>query len=465
MTILVAGATGNVGGELVRHLAGAGIEVRGLVRDANRAALPAGVVPAVGDLDRPETVSSALAGVSGVFFLSGYRDMPGLLAEARRARVDRVVLLSSSSAPTGDTENAVARYHILSEAAVRDSGIPWTFLQPCSFMSNALRWAPQIRAGAVVRDAFPGVRVASIDPRDIAAVAARALTAEGHDGKSYLLTGPDALLPADRVSILAKVLGRDLRFEGLSNADARAEMSRSMPAAYVDGFFSFFVDGKLDESIVRPTVEEVLGRPPHSFEAWAIENVGAFSEPPVRRRRRRAAVELGHRNEVERGENRPHRHVVDPRARARPRSSQARSSRCVSWHQPTAFPPSKARRAGGRPRFTIRPSAALILCRGVYRYWLLIRQYMHQQPFEAPLRPSSSSSAGRRSGVRGRMLSFMIVDRIAMDRGDNMQIEHAGQRPVVDPTAWIAPNAILSGAGSVGAPLDAERVAPPMGTA
>jgi uncharacterized protein YbjT (DUF2867 family) len=96
MTVLVAGATGNVGGELVRNLAGAGIEVRGLVRDSNRAALPAGVVASIGDLDRPETLASALAGVRGVFLLSGYRDMPGLLAEVRRAKVERVVLLSSS---------------------------------------------------------------------------------------------------------------------------------------------------------------------------------------------------------------------------------------------------------------------------------------------------------------------------------------------------------------------------------
>jgi len=159
---------------------------------------------------------------------------------------------------------------------VRDAGVPWTFLQPCSFMSNALQWAPQIRAGDLVRAPFPDVRVATIDPRDIAAVAARALTTDGHAGKSYLLTGPEALLPADRVRVLAGILKRDLRFEGQSNAEARAEMSRTMPVPYVDAFFSFFVDGKLDESIVRPMVEEVLGRPPRSFEQWAIEHADAF---------------------------------------------------------------------------------------------------------------------------------------------------------------------------------------------
>ena len=127
-----------------------------------------------------------------------------------------------------------------------------------------------------MREAFPRVRVAAIDPDDIAAVAAQALLSAGHEGRSYLLTGPDSLLPADRVRILAKVLGRELRFEGLSDAEARAEMNRTMPLQYVDAFFSFFVDGKLDESKVLPTVEEVLGRPPHTFEQWAIAHADAF---------------------------------------------------------------------------------------------------------------------------------------------------------------------------------------------
>jgi uncharacterized protein YbjT (DUF2867 family) len=268
--ILVTGATGNIGGELVRALAGAGEEVRALIRrDADRSALPAGVGGFIGDLNRPETLSAALGGVRGVHLLSGYEDMPGLLAEIRRAGVEHVVLQSSSSVPGGDMSNAVARYHILSEAAVRESGVAWTFLQPNSFMSNTLQWVPQLRAGDVVRAPFPDVRIATIDPYDVAAVSARALTSEGHAGRSYRLSGPESLLPADRVAVLAEVLGRDLSFEGQSDAEARAEMSAAMPAEYVDAFFSFFADGKLDESQVRPTVQEITGMPPRSFENWA----------------------------------------------------------------------------------------------------------------------------------------------------------------------------------------------------
>jgi uncharacterized protein YbjT (DUF2867 family) len=275
--ILVTGATGNIGGEVVRALAGAGEEVRGLIRrDEDRSRLPAGVEGVVGDLNRPETLSSALAGVRGVHLLSGYQDMPGLLAEIRRAGVEHVVLQSSSSVPGGDMSNAVARYHILSEAAVRESGVAWTFLHPNSFMSNTLQWAPQLQSGDVVRAAFPDVPVATIDPFDVAAVSAQALTSKGHEGRSYRLSGPESLLPGDRVAVLAEVLGRDLRFEGQSDAEARAEMSEAMPAEYVDAFFSFFVDGKLDESQVLPTVEEVTGRPPRSFEQWARTHADAL---------------------------------------------------------------------------------------------------------------------------------------------------------------------------------------------
>jgi uncharacterized protein YbjT (DUF2867 family) len=276
--ILVTGATGNVGAELVRALVDAGEEVRALIRsDGGDSRLPTGVDGFVGDLNRPETVAPGLEGVRAAHLLSGYADMPGLLAEIRRAGVERVTLQSSSAVPGGDMGNAVARYHILSEKAVRESGVAWTFLQPNSFMSNTLEWASQLRDGDVVRAPFPEVRVATIDPRDVAAVAAEALLSGEHDGRTYRLSGPESLLPADRLAILARVLGRDLRFEGQSNEEARREMSDRMPAEYVDAFFSFFVDGTLDESEVHPTVEQVIGRAPRTFEEWAHAHSEAFA--------------------------------------------------------------------------------------------------------------------------------------------------------------------------------------------
>lgn len=208
--------------------------------------------------------------------MPGYQDMPGLLGEIIRAGVEHVVLLSGGSAADGIPDNAVSRYMIRSEAAVQDSGVAWTILRPVSFMSNALRWLPQLRSGDVVRDAFGSVRVAVIDPFDIAAVAAQALLSGGHEGCVYAVTGPQALLPADRVRILGAALGRNLRFEGRPDGEARAEMNAAMPGEYVDAFFIFFADGALDETTVLPTVQEVTGRPPRTFEQWATAHADAF---------------------------------------------------------------------------------------------------------------------------------------------------------------------------------------------
>lgn len=275
--ILVTGATGHVGGELVHGLARRGHAVRGLVRDPKKFDV-ADAEGVAGDLNRPETLTAALDGVRGVFLLSGYNDIPGTLALMRSAGVERVVLLSSQSAADSDERNAVARYHILSERAVRESGLAWTFLRPSSFMSNALRWLQQLRGGDVVREPFAHARIAAVDPEDIAAVAAAALLSDSHAhvGRSYRLTGPAALSAAERVAILALVLGRPLRLEAQSDADARAEMSRTMPAEYVDAFFHFFTGGTYDESTVHPTVLEVTGRPPRTFAEWALAHAGAF---------------------------------------------------------------------------------------------------------------------------------------------------------------------------------------------
>jgi uncharacterized protein YbjT (DUF2867 family) len=274
--ILVTGATGNAGGAVVRALLEGGAEVRALVRQGSASGVPSGAETVTGDLNRPESLREAIAGTSAAFILSGYDGISATLAEMQRTGVQRVVLLSSSAAPGGDMTNAVARYHILSEQAVRESGIPWTFLQPNSFMSNTFQWIPQLREGDVVRAPFADVAIATIDPADIGAVAARALSSDELDGRSLRLSGPESLYPADRAQILASVLGRELRFEPQSNEAARDEMSAMMPTEYVDAFFSFFVEGTVDETTVLPTVEEVLGRPPRTFEQWALAHAEAF---------------------------------------------------------------------------------------------------------------------------------------------------------------------------------------------
>jgi uncharacterized protein YbjT (DUF2867 family) len=274
--ILVTGATGNVGGELVRALARDGQPVRALVRAGGQPELPAGAEAAAGDLNEPESMRAALTGAGGMFLYPGYRNTAGTLEEAKRAGVRHVVLMSGSSAASGDMSNAVSRYMIESETAVRACGLAWTILRSFGFMSNTLQWAPQLKAGDVVRAPFAGVPVAVIDPYDIAAVAAACLTSAGHEGRVYTLSGPESLLPADRVRVLGEVLGRDLKFESQPDEEARAEMSANMPQQYVDAFFNFYVEGALDESQVLPTVGDVTGRPSRTFRQWAQAHAGAF---------------------------------------------------------------------------------------------------------------------------------------------------------------------------------------------
>jgi uncharacterized protein YbjT (DUF2867 family) len=277
--ILVFGATGNAGGAVVRELAAAGAAVRAVVRDPQRATVPPGVEAVAGDLGDAATLRPALAGVEAAFLLSGYDGIDALVPEMPAAGVQRVVLLSSSAAPGGDMSNAVARYHIASEQAVRASGLGWTFLQPNSFMTNTYQWIPQLQAGDLVRAPFADVAISTIDPADIAAVAARALQSGDLEGRSLRLSGPEALRPADRVRILGAALGRDLRFEPVPNDVARQEMTESMPVEYVDAFFSFFVDGTVDETTVQPTVGEVLGRAPRPFAEWVAEHADRFPGP------------------------------------------------------------------------------------------------------------------------------------------------------------------------------------------
>lgn len=275
---LVAGATGNVGSEVARQLVAAGHPVRGLVREDSQAGLPDGVQPVVGDLDDPAGLVGAFAGVAGAFLLPGYADMPGLLGVADKAGVRHVVQLSGGSAESGDMSNAITAYMVRTEDAVRDSGVPWTILRPSAFMSNALRWLPQINDAALVRAPFPDVRTAVIDPADIAAVALTALTEPGHEGSTYRLSGPESLLPAEQVRILSDTLGRGLGFEGLTNEQARQEMEAAgVPAKYVDAFFDFYVAGSLDESRVYPTVRDVTGREPRTFAQWAADHSDAFT--------------------------------------------------------------------------------------------------------------------------------------------------------------------------------------------
>lgn len=274
--ILVTGASGNVGAEVTRAVLAAGHRVRGLSRHSSAAGMPAGAEVVPGDLNDRSSLRPALAGVDAVFLLAGYPDVTGLLADMRAAGAGRVVLLSSGAVAGGDLDNEVVRFNVVSEAAVRDSGLDWTVLRPSGFMSNTLQWVAQLRAGDAVREAFADVPIAVIDPYDLGAVAAAALTSGGHNRQSYRLTGPEPLLPADRAAILGGVLGRGLRLVAEPDDDARRRMGESMPDTLVDAFFQFFRRGGYDDSHVDGTAARLLGRPSRTFGEWALDHAEAF---------------------------------------------------------------------------------------------------------------------------------------------------------------------------------------------
>ena len=274
--ILVTGATGNVSGEVVNALLARGQRVRAVVRDAESASFPAGVEVVQGDLELPESLTPALKDIRAVFLLGGWGDMPGLLRRLHSAGAELVTLLSSRCVLGGKPDNAVTRMWLDSEAAVKASGLAWTFLRPSGYQSNALRWLPQLRTGDVVRAPWPDVPIAAIDPADIAAVAATVLTEPGHEGVGHTLSGPEPLTPAEQIATLASVLDRRLRYEPLADEQARKEMEADTPAPYVEAFFRFYSEGEFDDAQVVDTVRALTGREPRRFEQWARAHADAF---------------------------------------------------------------------------------------------------------------------------------------------------------------------------------------------
>jgi uncharacterized protein YbjT (DUF2867 family) len=269
----VAGATGNVGREVVAELVRRGLPTRALVRDLSAASSLEGAELVKGDLTDPGSARRALEGADALFLLPGY---PGMAEAAKSAGVGRIVQLSGASGGSADQANAVTRYMSQSEAEVRACGLEWTVLRPVAFMSNALRWLPQLQKGDVVRLPFGDVPLACLHPGDLAAVAATAMVEDGHLCMVYRPTGPEALLLQEQVKVLGEVLGRPLRFEPQTNAEARREMLANTPPEYVAAFFDFAVNRSIDETTVRPTVEDVLGRTPRTFRDWATANAHRF---------------------------------------------------------------------------------------------------------------------------------------------------------------------------------------------
>lgn len=265
--VLVMGATGNVGGALVDLLRARQVRVHAISRESRT--WPDGVEGVVGDANDPASLVGAAAGMDGAFLMSGYAAEAQLLTDLGAGHA---ALLSSSSVPLADSGNAMAAYHRDSEEAVKHSDAAWTVVRPCSMQSNVTRWKDQLDAGEVVRAPFGDVAVAMIDPADVAAVLATALTEAGHAGNTYRLSGPEALTPGDQVAIVAEALGRKLRFETVPDDEARVTLPVQLGQAYADAQFDIFRDHPQYESEIQPTVEQILGRRPGRLRGWLERN-------------------------------------------------------------------------------------------------------------------------------------------------------------------------------------------------
>lgn len=269
--IVVTGATGNVGRELVGALAAAGEKVTAVSRQPARQ--PEGVEHRQADLSEPAGLRGAFDGADALFLLVAGENPQAILDAAKAGGVRRVVLLSSQGA---GTRPEIYRHPVAFEDAVHRSGLDWTVLRPGGFDSNAFAWAESIRAERTAAAPFGEVGLPSIDPADIAEVAAVVLREPGHAGRTFELTGPALITPRERVRAIGDALGEPVRFVEQTREEARAQMSRVMPEPVVDGTLAILGTPSAAERQVSPDVERLLGRPARSFADWAARNVAAF---------------------------------------------------------------------------------------------------------------------------------------------------------------------------------------------
>jgi uncharacterized protein YbjT (DUF2867 family) len=279
--ILITGAGGNVGQEVLRQFANTGRPVRAAFQSAAKAATaPAGVETVIMDYNQPETMREALRNVERVFLVgpvaSSLPELEGKATdEIKRSGVRQVVKLSAM----GGSGATFPRQHQESEQYIKSSGVGYTFLRPNGFMQNMISYnGDTIRAQSAFYGSQGDGRVSHIDVRDIGAVAVRVLTEDVHLGKVYTLTGPEALSNSRMAEILSANLGREIKYVDLPPA----EMKRALLAA---GLPEWTVDGVLDlgelyraggASAVSSDVEQILGRKPTSFEQFSRDYLSSF---------------------------------------------------------------------------------------------------------------------------------------------------------------------------------------------
>ena len=282
MTYLITGATGDVGSRVVKQLLKLGERPCVFVRDAAKARATLGEKTGirVGDLADRESLTAALRGVETLFLITSGPQIPMLdqlaAKAARAANLGHVVKLSSMDV---EQSLAIGAWHEQGEAAIRASGVPFTFLRPSGFMMNILAWANSIRTEGVVRTSTGNGRRAFIHSDDIASVAVRTLTSREHLGRALTLTGPEAASFAEVTAKIGTAIGRNLRYETLSDEEAKRQFQATGASvketeAHVE-LWRAIREGRL--GMTTDGVEDVLGRKPITLDRWVAENVGDFA--------------------------------------------------------------------------------------------------------------------------------------------------------------------------------------------
>ena len=281
--ILITGASGNVGKEVLKQIIPTGVEVRAAFQSVSKAAgAPSGVEIVSLDYNQAETLQTALKGVDRVFLVGP--PTAQLTALERNAMeviaqsdVRHVVKLSAM----GGREAIFPRQHAESEEYIQAAGVPYTFLRPNGFMQNMVNYnAPTINTQNAFYGSEGDGRVSYIDIRDVAAVAVKTLTEDGHVGRAYTLTGPAALTNNEIAQILSDELGREIRFINLAPAQLKeALLSAGVPEWNADALLDlqrFYREGKA--ATVTRDVQQILDRQPISFAQFFRDHKSAFEK-------------------------------------------------------------------------------------------------------------------------------------------------------------------------------------------
>lgn len=274
--ILVIGAGGRVGSIVLKNLISLGIPVKASSRKPESKKWPNEAEIVQADITNPESTASALRGATKVFLYAKPEGIDGVVKEMVAANIRHVVLLSSAAAQSNDSKNFNARRHLTVERSIVKSGIPYTFLRPGAFASNALYWSKQIREENKVRIAYSQSQLAPIHEADIADIATKALTDPGLEGATPWLTGPESITQAKEVEAIGEAIGREVRIDELSPDTALETMKEYMPSVSAEVVLESLKRMNGITAAVSHEVEKITGRRARDFATWAKDHARDF---------------------------------------------------------------------------------------------------------------------------------------------------------------------------------------------